>query len=372
MKVVISQVNVGSKFRFMPSGVSASLSNYPRDGWLTESAARKWAKQNGHEIVKVEKVAGKGEKIHRIEYTYTDRFGKTKKQVSELVGKDVEPLKKRIVEGLTRNGDTLVSFGKITAKDGADEPSLLSRIAEKYAMDAAMGIKISGNEKGSERLIMEKVFKDWLSPAAAWQKVKKGNTIMIRYNGDGPNKKLKGKDVLKIEYFNQHVVAMTPRYGVTQLVGFPRINVMVGKLASEGLRSYPEFENQLLKKDSADELQNDTIERVMAKYCMDVSKGPSNEKRYEVHYQATAPDGHIYVYSTRHPSKKYLGDAEPIPGKKYRSTKTGKIVDGAEAKKICDRQMKIMNGAKMPWDEKTLRKMMDFDFFIPVELLAKK
>ena len=70
--------------------------------------------------------------------------------------------------------------------------------------------------------------------------------------------------------------------------------------------------------------------------------------------------------------QKYLGDADPIPGKKYRSTKTGKIVDGAEAKKICDRQMKIMSGAKMPWDDKTLRKMMEFDFFIPVELLGKR
>lgn len=468
MKVVLSQVNVGSKFRFMPSGVSSSLSNYPRDGWLTEAAARKWAKANGHEIVKVEKVAGNGEKIHRIEYTYKDRFGKTKKQTSELVGKDVEPLKKRIVEGLTRNGDTLVSFGKITTKDSAedslvqriadkyamdadekfffevlsrngrvisrikapetiskaiafrladqesakfkkpwakcrivdskgktfetynrnfktnefvfnnmdasDDSSIVSRIAEKYAMDAtlitakgfvtapglptfkltfdvikpdgtptgkkvtknigardkneavriaedierkdrklllkkvewagkttiaqgpqflvkpgrpvynrfgksskdsadftdaAMGIKISGNEKGTERLIMEKVFKDWLSPAAAWQKVKKGNTIMIRFNGNGPNKKLKGKDVLKIEYFNQHVVAMTPRSGGTQLVGFPRINVMVGKLASEGLRSYPEFENMLLKKDSADDFAIDAMDRISAKYCMD-------------------------------------------------------------------------------------------------------
>ena len=137
-------------------------------------------------------------------------------------------------------------------RDSVDSADSVDSIREKYAMDAAMGIKISGNEKGTERLTMEKVFKEWISPAAAWQKVKKGNTIMIRFNGSGPNKKLKGKDVLKIEYFNPNVVAMTPRFGGTQLVGFPRINVMVGKLASEGLRSYPEFENMLLKKDSAD------------------------------------------------------------------------------------------------------------------------
>ena len=142
-------------------------------------------------------------------------------------------------------------------------------IRQKYAMDAAMGIKISGNEKGTERLTMEKVFKEWLSPAAAWQKVKKGNTIMIRFNGNGPNKKLKGKDVLKIEYFNPNVVAMTPRSGGTQLVGLQRINVMAGKLASEGLRSYPEFENMLLKKDSADDFASDAVDGIRNKYQSD-------------------------------------------------------------------------------------------------------
>lgn len=137
MKVVLTQLNVGSKFRFMPSGANGTyISNKPRDGWLTEAAARKWAEKNGHEIVKVEKIAGNGEKIHRIEYTYKDRFGKTKKQTSELVGKDVEPLKKRIIEGLTHNGDKLISFGKITTKDSAEDSTLVSRIAEKYALDA--------------------------------------------------------------------------------------------------------------------------------------------------------------------------------------------------------------------------------------------
>jgi len=145
----------------------------------------------------------------------------------------------------------------------------VDEIRQKYAMDAAMGIKISGNEKGTERLTMEKVFKEWLSPAAAWQKVKKGNTIMIRFNGNGPNKKLKGKDVLKIEYFNPNVVAMTPRSGGTQLVGLQRINVMAGKLASEGLRSYPEFENMLLKKDSADDFASDAVDGIRNKYQSD-------------------------------------------------------------------------------------------------------
>lgn len=154
-------------------------------------------------------------------------------------------------------------------RDSVDFADAVDEIREKYSMDAAMGIKISGNEKGTERLTMEKVFKEWLSPAAAWQKVKKGNTIMIRFNGNGPNKKLKGKDVLKIEYFNPNVVAMTPRYGGTQLVGLQRINVMAGKLASEGLRSYPEFENMLLKKDSADESSNDKLDRIKSKYAMD-------------------------------------------------------------------------------------------------------
>ncbi len=158
MKVVISQVNVGSKFRFMPSGVSSSLSNYPRDGWLTEAAARKWAKANGHEIVKVEKVAGNGEKIHRIEYTYKDRFGKTKKQTSELVGKDVEPLKKRIVEGLTRNGDTLVSFGKINTKDSVDS-DLIEKIKEKYHADSWNRI-----DRESKRKIISHLKTRWKFP----------------------------------------------------------------------------------------------------------------------------------------------------------------------------------------------------------------
>lgn len=245
MKVVLSQVNVGSKFRFMPSGVNASLSNYPRDGWLTEAAARKWAKANGHEIVKVEKAAGKGEKIHRIEYTYTDRFGKTKKQVSELVGKDVEPLKKRIVEGLARNGDKLVSFGKITAKDGADEPSLLSRIAEKYAMDAV------ATKKDSPVKVSEISIKPF--PAG-------GFIGQVYYSKNG-------EDHLVSPWQVKADGTWAFPFGRTssRLTNADKkaIEQKIRKLvASKGIKV----------KDSADELQNDTIERVRAKYCMDAIK----------------------------------------------------------------------------------------------------
>lgn len=39
-----------------------------------------------------------------------------------------------------------------------------------------------------------------------------------------------------------------------------------------------------------------TIAEITKKYCLDATKDQSNKKRYEVHYQATAPDGHIYSF----------------------------------------------------------------------------
>lgn len=352
MKLVITQMNVGGRLRFIPGGANGtSLHNYPRDGWLTETAARKWAKQNGHEIVKVEKMAGKGEKTFRIEYTYKDRNGRTKTSSPEFVGTSVEPLKKRIVEGLERNGDKLISFGKITSKDSVDRVDAVEEIREKYsndvyspilgkefsgkgkdfdkalkekryeglykqidfylkhyskqhklsdvqmkdlkrlvneirsygkggerwvnevkktvkefkdsvdsadsvdfirqkyAKDAAFGVKVKGNEKGSERLTMEKVFKE-LSPAPAWKKVKKGNTIVIRTNING-----KDQDVVTIKYFNPNVVAMTPKGGAANMVALKDVTVMCSKLGVEGRRSY---------NDSAD-----GVERIRAKYSTD-------------------------------------------------------------------------------------------------------
>ena len=238
---------------------------YQCDASQTFAQWKEWVRKNKPSQAQahiVKAVAPNGSKYERLIGGYTDAQNTASNLVSHGY-KDVKlyhsvnagPLK------LLRNFSAPLHGAKF--KDSADE------VIEKYAMDAAMGIKISGNEKGTERLTMEKVFKEWLSPAAAWQKVKKGNTIMIRFNGNGPNKKLKGKDVLKIEYFNPNVVAMTPRFGGTQLVGFPRINVMVGKLASEGLRSYPEFENMLLKKDSADDFASDAVDGIRNKYQSD-------------------------------------------------------------------------------------------------------
>lgn len=251
MKVVLSQVNVGSKFRFMPSGVNSSLSNYPRDGWMTEAAARKWAKANGHEIVKVEKAAGKGEKIYNIEYTYKDRFGKTKKFTSALVGKDVEPLKKRIVEGLTRNGDTLVSFGKITTKDSAED-SLVQRIADKYAMDAIFPTsKGFANEKG----LLKRDTRKGLKPYEV--------TFVVKGNDGRPFNTKRSKMAASIEEAKKWAQSESKKYN-----GVTKIDVK-------------EF------KDSADDFASDAMDRIRAKYCLDATKDQSNKKRYEVHYQAT-------------------------------------------------------------------------------------
>ena len=38
------------------------------------------------------------------------------------------------------------------------------------------------------------------------------------------------------------------------------------------------------------------LQNFKTKYCMDATKDQPNKKRYEVHYQATAPDGHIYGF----------------------------------------------------------------------------
>ena len=252
---------------------------YQCDEGRTFAQWKEWVRKNKPSQAQahiVKAVAPNGSKYERLIGGYTDAQNTASNLVSHGY-KDVKlyhsvnagPMK------LLRNFSAPLHGAKF--KDSVDS---VDSIREKYAMDAAMGIKISGNEKGTERLTMEKVFKEWLSPAAAWQKVKKGNTIMIRFNGNGPNKKLKGKDVLKIEYFNPNVVAMTPRSGGTQLVGLQRINVMAGKLASEGLRSYPEFENMLLKKDSADDFASDAVDEIRQKYQEDklsiTSKGFAN------------------------------------------------------------------------------------------------
>ena len=143
-----------------------------------------------------------------------------------------------------------------------DEADSVDEIREKYAKDAAFGVKVKGNEKGSERLTMEKVFKE-LSPAPAWKKVKKGNTIVIRTNING-----KDQDVVTIKYFNPNIVAMTPKGGASNMVALKDVTVMCSKLGVEGRRSY---------NDSAD-----GVEQIRAKYQSDamVSKSELEKKKY--------------------------------------------------------------------------------------------
>lgn len=127
-------------------------------------------------------------------------------------------------------------------RDSVDSVDAVDSIHEKYAKDAAFGVKVKGNEKGSERLTMEKVFKE-LSPAPAWKKVKKGNTIVIRTNING-----KDQDVVTIKYFNPNIVAMTPKGGAANMVALKDVSVMCSKLGVEGRRSY---------NDSADDFASD-------------------------------------------------------------------------------------------------------------------
>ena len=123
----------------------------------------------------------------------------------------------------------------------------VDEIRQKYANDAAFGVKIQGNEKGSERLTMEKVFKE-LSPAPAWKKVKKGNTIVIRTNING-----KDQDVVTIKYFNPNIVAMTPKGGAANMVALKDVTVMCSKLGVEGRRSYMDSSDSV---DAVDGIRN--------------------------------------------------------------------------------------------------------------------
>lgn len=190
----------------------------------------------------VKAVAPNGSKYERVIGGYTDAQNTAFDLVSHGY-KDVKlyhsvnagPLK------LLRNFSAPLHGAKF--KDSADE------IRQKYAKDAAFGVKVKGNEKGSERLTMEKVFKE-LNPAPAWKKVKKGNTIVIRTNING-----KDQDVVTIKYFNPNVVAMTPKGGAANMVALKDVTVMCSKLGVEGRRSY---------NDSAD-----GVERIRAKYSTD-------------------------------------------------------------------------------------------------------
>lgn len=184
----------------------------------------------------------------------------------------------------------LVSQKGVKVKDSVDA---VDSIRQKYAKDAAFGIKVKGNEKGSERLTMEKVFKE-LNPAPAWKKVKKGNTIVIRTNING-----KDQDVVTIKYFNPNIVAMTPRGGAANMVALKDVSVMCSKLGVEGRRSY---------NDSAD-----GVEQIRAKYSVDAA---SQELKVNSVYFKKDPEGNV------------RGDVEFERNGKYASATFGVYASG--------------------------------------------
>lgn len=214
---------------------------------------------NGSGVLK--KDTRKGLKPFEVAFIVKGKDGKPFKTVRSKMAASLEEAKRWAnQESRKYNGVTKVDVKEF--KDSVDSADSVDFIRQKYAKDAAFGVKVKGNEKGSERLTMEKVFKE-LSPAPAWKKVKKGNTIVIRTNING-----KDQDVVTIKYFNPNVVAMTPKGGAANMVALKDVTVMCSKLGVEGRRSY---------NDSAD-----SIEMIKAKYSEDamVSKSEIEKKKY--------------------------------------------------------------------------------------------
>lgn len=234
---------------------------YQCDEGRTFAQWKEWVRKNKPSQAEthiVTAVAPNGSKFEKLIGGYTD----AQNNAFDLVAHGYKNVKmfKSVNAGpmkLLRNFSAPLHGAKF--KDSADS---VDEIRNKYAKDAAFGVKVKGNEKGSERLTMEKVFKD-LSPAPAWKKVKKGNTIVIRTNING-----KDQDVVTIKYFNPNIVAMTPRGGAANMVALKDVSVMCSKLGVEGRRSY---------NDSAD-----SIEMIKAKYSEDamVSKSELDKKKY--------------------------------------------------------------------------------------------
>lgn len=189
----------------------------------------------------------KGLKPFEVAFIVKGKDGKPFRTVRSKMAASLEEAKRWAnQESRKYNGVT-----KVEVKEFKDSVDSVDFIRQKYAKDAAFGVKVKGNEKGSERLTMEKVFKE-LNPAPAWKKVKKGNTIVIRTNING-----KDQDVVTIKYFNPNVVAMTPKGGAANMVALKDVTVMCSKLGVEGRRSY---------NDSAD-----CVERIRAKYSVDAA-----------------------------------------------------------------------------------------------------
>lgn len=214
----------------------------------------------------LKKDSRKGLKPFEVAFFVKGKDGKPFKTMRSKMAASLEEAKRWAnQESRKYNGVT-----KVDVKEFKDEADSVDSIREKYANDAAFGIKVKGNEKGSERLTMEKVFKE-LSPAPAWKKVKKGNTIVIRTNING-----KDQDVVTIKYFNPNIVAMTPKGGAANMVALKDVTVMCGKLGVEGRRSY---------NDSAD-----GVERIRAKYSVDAA---SQELKVNSVYFKKDPEGNV-------------------------------------------------------------------------------
>ena len=268
---------------------------YQCDEGRTFAQWKDWVRKNKPSQAQahiVKAVAPNGSKYERVIGGYTDAQNTAfdlvfhgYKDVKLYHSVNAGPLK------LLRNFSAPLHGAKF--KDSADE------VRNKYQKDAAFGVKIQGNEKGSERLTMEKVFKE-LSPAPAWKKVKKGNTIVIRTNING-----KDQDVVTIKYFNPNIVAMTPKGGYANMVALKDVSVMCNKLGVEGRRSY---------NDSVD-----AVDSIREKYANDVyspilgkefsGKGKDfdkalRDKRYEGLYKQ------IDFYLKHYAKQKKLSDVQ--------------------------------------------------------------
>lgn len=227
----------GAKFKDSADSVDEIRQKYQEDKLSITSNGF----ANGNGVLK--KDTRKGLKPFEVAFFVKGKDGKPFKTVRSKMAASLEEAKRWAnQESRKYNGVT-----KVDVKEFKDEADCVDSIREKYANDAAFGIKVKGNEKGSERLTMEKVFKE-LNPAPAWKKVKKGNTIVIRTNING-----KDQDVVTIKYFNPNIVAMTPKGGAANMVALKDVTVMCSKLGVEGRRSYMDSSDSV---DAVDGIRN--------------------------------------------------------------------------------------------------------------------
>lgn len=108
---------------------------------------------NGSGVLK--KDTRKGLKPFEVAFFVKGKDGKPFKTVRSKMAASLEEAKRWAnQESRKYNGVT-----KVDVKEFKDSADSVDFIRQKYAKDAAFGVKVKGNEKGSERLTMEKVFK---------------------------------------------------------------------------------------------------------------------------------------------------------------------------------------------------------------------